>query len=624
MNIEYITIKNFKSIENLKIYFNDKFSVLIGENNVGKTTVLEAMLLWKKCYDVNIQQKRKKFYADSRNIRFEDLKFLRIADDIDLLKEKDESAEVEINFKDKDSSYKLGFEISKVQKIRNAYFQVKYIENEEFIKFEKLADSYGKNLNNFIMFFETRPIYSITSKEPYMNKSQILSKISKGKGHEVLRNKIIGNSTTKESRKNIEGTIYNITGEKFEFIERDQGNREYIKLMVKKDGQATDLLSQGSGFLQMTEIFSSIEYVDAKLSVLLIDEPDSHIHTKLQSNLLNEFRLIKDSQLFLISHNEKFMDNVNDNEIIFMNKKDKERGIIEPLKEGYKKLVVENLVGDLETIEQLKYANRIVLVEGTSDKKFIQDLYFKYLIVDEHISKSQTHINVLGGIDILDIKLNIISKTYRGIIDKGAKWILIRDTDFTPKTKKEECKNLVVNNIHYENKICILQDGYGVESTLFAEEEKLNSLMCKYYRDIDKDNIYRSIKLLNTQYLNDIKNINTRLYEILEDAFISQCNRRKGDKILDKIKFRDFIKDIGTDIQYIMTKKVIDRYLDDLNNEINIYSKGDKYKKLDHKSIVEFYIESINEIEDFYNSHLEILNEAFGIHKIHEVDLAIL
>lgn len=621
MNIEYIRIKNFKSIRNVKIYFNDKFNVLIGENNVGKTTVLEAMLLWKKCYDVNIQQKKKKFYADSRNIRFEDLKFLRISDDIDLLNDKDESVEVEISFKDKGAIYNLGFEIAKVQKIRNAYFQVKYTQHEEFIKFEKLADSYNKNLNNFIMFFETRPIYSITSKEPYMNKSQILSKISKGKGHEVLRNKIIGNSTTKESRKNIEDTIYNITGEKFEFTERDQGNREYIKLMVKKDGQATDLLSQGSGFLQMTEIFSSIEYVDAKLSVLLIDEPDSHIHTKLQANLLNEFRLIKDSQLFLISHNERFMDNVNDNEIIFINKKDKENGVIEPLKQGYKKLVVENLVGDLETIEQLKYANKIVLVEGPGDKKFIEDLYSKYLLIDDQISKSQTHINVLGGIDILDVKLKIISKTYKELVDKDAKWILIRDTDFMPKTKKEECKSLITNNIHYQNKVCIFQDGYGVESTLFAEEEKLSSLISKYYTDVDKEVIDRIVGLLNAQYLSNINNVNTELYGIVEDAFISQCNRRKGDKILDKIKFRDFVKDIETDIQYIMNKTVIDKYLNNLNSEINSYIKSNKYKALNHKSIIKLYIENIKAIEDFYNSHLEILNESFGIDEIYEVDL---
>lgn len=45
MNIKQIKIKNFKSIENLNIEFNNKFNVLIGENNAGKTTILEAMLL---------------------------------------------------------------------------------------------------------------------------------------------------------------------------------------------------------------------------------------------------------------------------------------------------------------------------------------------------------------------------------------------------------------------------------------------------------------------------------------------------------------------------------------------------------------------------------------------------
>lgn len=45
MNISHIKINNFKSIKKLRIDFNRKLNVLIGENNIGKTTILEAMLL---------------------------------------------------------------------------------------------------------------------------------------------------------------------------------------------------------------------------------------------------------------------------------------------------------------------------------------------------------------------------------------------------------------------------------------------------------------------------------------------------------------------------------------------------------------------------------------------------
>ena len=149
MNIKQIKIKNFKSIENLNIEFNNKFNVLIGENNAGKTTILEAMLLWKKCYDLHIQQNKKKFYAKPQNIRFDDISFLRVSDDIDLFNKiykKSGCIDIEMIFEDDEDEYRLGFEISKVNNIDNAYFQLKYINRSEFIRFEVLTDKYGKSL----------------------------------------------------------------------------------------------------------------------------------------------------------------------------------------------------------------------------------------------------------------------------------------------------------------------------------------------------------------------------------------------------------------------------------------------------------------------------------------------
>ena len=125
------------------------------------------------------------------------------------------------------------------------------------------------------------------------------------------------------------------------------------------------------------KIFSSIEYINSELYILLIDEPDSHIHAKLQKKLLKEFKQIKSSQMFLVTHNERFLDNVDD-EIIFINKKDKENGHIKPLNEGEKSLVLHNIVGDLEEIEKIRYADKIVFLEGPSDKVFIELIYKKY------------------------------------------------------------------------------------------------------------------------------------------------------------------------------------------------------------------------------------------------------
>ena len=465
-----------------------------------------------------------------------------------------------------------------------------------------------------IAFFETRPIYSITAKEPYMYKDQVLSKIEKGKGNEVLRNKII------ESKSRIEEHIYNVTGEKFEFKEIDKGRKEYIKLMVSKDGKMSDLLSQGSGFIQMAEIFSSREYVDAKLSILLIDEPDSHIHTKLQSNLMSEFRKIKDSQLFLISHNERFIDNVENNEVIFINEKDKEKGIINPLKEGYKSFAVEDLVGDLDTIEKLKYSDRVLIVEGPSDKTYIEKMCEKYISIDTNIDNNNNcYIYSIGGIDKLEITLPSLVRAYKGIVKNDVNWILLRDKDFIPKDREKIYKDYMFNKgfMPKENGEIILQDGYQIESTLFSDEEKLIKLIGCNYTGIESETIRNCVKMLNTQYLNNSKDITHDICNTLQKNFNDQYSKRKEfDK---KIEYRDFVQNIK--LQDIMTKTIINNYFEDLHEELNKLGKIHNYNKLSWKNIMSLYIDNIESIDDFYDFHLMLIDKVLDINKIYGVDL---
>ena len=52
-----IYIKNFKRIVESTIVCKQDYNVFIGENNVGKTTIFEAIHLWKRCYDSNIKKR---------------------------------------------------------------------------------------------------------------------------------------------------------------------------------------------------------------------------------------------------------------------------------------------------------------------------------------------------------------------------------------------------------------------------------------------------------------------------------------------------------------------------------------------------------------------------------------
>ena len=347
--IKKIVIDKFKSINHLEITPAGNFNVLIGENNIGKTTIFEAIHLWKMCYDNKLKKDKSGFYSTAHHLKFESMEFIRAYHDEDLFpigcSGKDAKCAVTLVIEYNGQSYNLGFTVSKVSNIDDAYLQVDYIDGNAFKSFATMvAEIQGKNLATFFGINESRPIPNIVAKEPYMYKAQVLDKIAKGKGYEVLRNKVISHISEVETH------IKNVTGEEFVFSESEKDDKTYISIKVN----GKDIFSYGSGFLQLTEIFSSMEYLDPEIYILLIDEPDAHLHLKLQKRLIEEFRNIPNAQMFIITHNERFMEQVDENEILFLDENSKSMGALNHLQTGTKWVALEDLKGCLNQLDKLR------------------------------------------------------------------------------------------------------------------------------------------------------------------------------------------------------------------------------------------------------------------------------
>lgn len=71
MIISKITLKDFKTYKDtVEIKFSGKFNVIVGENNIGKSTIFEALLLWEKCYNESLTSNKKSFYRTPRKLFF--------------------------------------------------------------------------------------------------------------------------------------------------------------------------------------------------------------------------------------------------------------------------------------------------------------------------------------------------------------------------------------------------------------------------------------------------------------------------------------------------------------------------------------------------------------------------
>lgn len=614
MRINSISIKNFKSIKKLEIKFDRKFNLIIGKNNIGKTTIFEALLLWKRCYDLNIQSKKKSFYSEAKNIAFSEVKSLRIYEDNDLFNEVNSRKrndkkviQISVEIEDAGTIYNLGFKIRNLIQEKKTYLQVSYISKEEFKKFEDLSNKYSRSLSDLIVISKSKPVANISRKEPYMYRDQVISKIEKGKGIEVLRNKFI--ALNKEDRQIVEKNISDVIGKSIRFVE-ENGKKEYIKLKIDMDNRKVDILSQGSGFLQLVEIFTMIEYKKGILNILLIDEPDAHLHAELQMNLVNIIKRKEDSQVFIISHNERFLSSVSDENIIFMNEADKEKGNIKPLNKGEKSIVLENLVNNTDEIQYLPHIDKLILVEGKTDLKYIERLYEKYKkIVNENNKK--VIFKQLQGIDEIDTKLKIMSITYEKLLNEEIKWIVVRDRDLIPQDRLQRAKKEIEQSIiGFENKQVFIHKGYEIYSTIFSETSKLLKIIFEYYKineEVCKGKIDKFLKEKFEYYLSQVKDPigKTGLYTRMENNFKRQQDKRGGKVYKDK-KFKDLLEQFNEDkkIEFIMDKKLIEDFLNDLHEEVG---KSLRREKPQIEGLFDIYIDSIKTKEDFYISHREIL-----------------
>ncbi len=390
--ITNITIQNFKTYKYLNFDINSIFSIVVGENNIGKTTIFEALLLWETIYKKLISSNDKAFNKANTNyyLNFNDLFVLRNTTSNELFFDpSNKSLSISVTIEDitTSESFILKIALDKPKSIDNAYFRIYNANQEEpewYEQYERFA-SYlcEKNikLSESIFIYQTKPISNIPQKEPFYNNAQVLKKIFVGKSLEVLRNKLLKTRDTSAKRtdelKYIEEKLHNVFGKKYEvrFKNINLSDDEYIRITAREENsKELEISLYGSGFLQVLEIFSTLKFLNSSngLNILLIDEPDSHIHSNIQASLIDELRKIEKSQIFVISHNDRFIQKSKNNELYFLNKAIKESQKLQALNIEKYQEAKEELGGLLYKLEYMSNHKLTIFVEGETDEKYLQ------------------------------------------------------------------------------------------------------------------------------------------------------------------------------------------------------------------------------------------------------------
>lgn len=457
--INEINLSLFKGFKKTNIQFTPELNLLVGTNNSGKSSILQAIYLAFDFlrltggiseYDKKRAIKDAKLRGSTvRNITlpFHDESY--ISEGLKRRANRETSTKIEVTINNKITFMEtLTFPGGNLLVFTSDTHQ------------RAGSETFRKKINRLVKQEKNFPLYipsfaGVASKEEIKKSEVIKYYISSGKASEVLRNQLENISQKKREFLN----KYLKNGFGAEIINNDT-KEIYLSSLYKEEGYNNlDISSGGSGFQQILQILVYIVSSDA--DIILIDEPDAHLHCKLQHILYDIFlALVKDGkQIIIATHSQVFIKKAisnNDNLILVSKKRESQKNFLE-YEQGFRKLYTMGLFDEYD-IEQKNYANIICLEDAIDGNGFgIMKEFLKKIGVKEPSCKflpsGEVGNNVLsyieGKTNIEGLKISAIEFKDSDSLDQ--RFVSILEKNRTNKkvklyyTKVHEVENYLIN-----------------------------------------------------------------------------------------------------------------------------------------------------------------------------------
>jgi predicted ATPase len=163
-------------------------------------------------------------------------------------------------------------------------------------------------------------------------------------------------------------------------VEVVKGAVEGYKLKRHPGYNKRDLMVEGSGFLQWLSVFALA--TDPQIDVLLLDEPDAHLHSSLQEQLLESLERIADAtgkQVLVATHSTEILRNADPSDILHVRSGGKGGRYL--TEESQKVGLLAGLGSDYAPrVDKAKRTKRILFIEGRSDLPILKALAGKLSI----------------------------------------------------------------------------------------------------------------------------------------------------------------------------------------------------------------------------------------------------
>ncbi|PIC83609.1 ATP-dependent endonuclease [Sporosarcina sp. P1] len=437
--IEKVIIKNFKSIESLSLNVDEDINIIVGDNEQGKSTILEAINLALTAYlnKRSIHNEISPFIFNRKTVNTY-LNFLRDEKTVEPPK-----ILIEVYFQENETVASLkGTNNSLKEDTWGISLSIEL--DEEFTEEYKEYIKNPNDINNIPIEYYTVKWYSFAF-SPLTSRSNpvkcVLIDATEGKawnGTERYISSIIGNTLDLKQRVAL-NVNYRDLKESFSSID---AIKDINTSLSSKTGEISDKglsisldVSQKSGWeSHLTAYLDDIPFdligkgeqnsIKLKLSletnledvhVILIEEPETHLSYTNMSKLVKQIsEKCVGKQLLITTHSTYVLNKLGLDHVIFLNEGNTMtlKDLDEDTYNYFKKLP------GYDTL-RLILSEKAILVEGPSDELIVQKAY----------SQKYGRLPIEDGVDVITIR-GLSFKRYLEIADKLSKNVsIITDND---------------------------------------------------------------------------------------------------------------------------------------------------------------------------------------------------
>lgn len=403
-----LEIRNFKRFGKISVKLhNTGLTLISGSNNSGKTSILHALAVWEysKMLLVNARGDRSltQDYNFTNGLGIPPESFSPIS-----------IPSLRYLWKDQNTngSYKLTIKVGWKEADEDQQLELAYSLNGNNFAIKKSASTLKEQTAIPIIAY-LPPFGGMSENETWLSNADRRKLIGKGQAGSVIRNLLLDLYNAHEEKIRLKKTelmagrtrlpksekalldsvdtewrqlekilmdVFSVTLKPQPF---DSNFHNFVHIDVmdvdktdgtkkSKNSSRRDLMIEGSGFLQWVSVFALA--LDPNNHVLLLDEPDAHLHASLQSLLLKKLEGIcesKNKQILMVSHSPELIKLIDYQKILHV-----EDSKAEYLRTREQKVLVLEGLGSkyFPLLDDIIKHNKVLLVENDSDTRALRKL----------------------------------------------------------------------------------------------------------------------------------------------------------------------------------------------------------------------------------------------------------